>query len=228
MQPGHVNYPLTGLINKVRHYCKNRHLGCLTKAFLVDLTLHEKECVHKTIKCPHWSCRQEVILSKFYEHAVNSKCCTITKQGTTDRVVTVSASMKVRSSKDKTLLDQKDNNWNLFCFDVGGEKFYVHIQYLKKSEVLAIYVAAGPTNNYYQAKMKIIDSSNPHQEISITRDVIPLDEVPSSSFNRREAIMTEKRCWFVPKCSLDSLVKVQKGKNDVSIMIIRLHVNIIR
>ena len=200
----------------------------MTKSFLVDLTKHEKECVHKTIKCPHWKCRQDVILSKFYDHAVNSECC-ITEpdeNGTNDQVA-VTVFMKVRGPKDNTLLNQEDKNWKLVCFDVSGEKFYVHLQYLKKSEVMAIYVAAGPTDNSYQAKMKIVDDSNPHQEISITRDVIPLDEVPNSSFNRREAIMAEKRCWFVPKCSLDSLFRVQKGRNGVSQMVVRVLVNII-
>ena len=221
MQPGHVNYPLAGLIDKVRHFCKNRHLGCDTKAFLVDLSKHEKKCAYnKTIKCPHWRCRQDVILSDFYDHAVNSACCSIFEPGT---ILRVHFTLPVRSSKDKTFSGQKDKNWTLVCL---AEKFYVHIQYLKKSEVMVIYVATGPTENYYQAEMKIVDDNNPHQEISITRDVIPLDEVPKSSFNRREAIMAEKRCWFVPKCSLDSLINVQ-NYDGVSRMFVKVLVNII-
>ena len=222
MQPGHVNYPLTGLIDKVRHFCKNRHLGCDTKAFLVDLSKHEKKCAYnKTIKCPHWRCRQDVILSDFYDHAVNSACCSIFEPGT---ILRVHFTLPVRSSKDKTFSGQKDKNWTLVCL---GEKFYVHIQYLKKSEVMVIYVATGPTENYYQAEMKIVDDNNPRQNISIIRDVIPLDEASVVS-STTEALLAEKRCWFVPKFTLDSFHDVETDCRGVSRMPIRVIVNIIR
>ena len=88
----------------------------------------------------------------------------------------------------------------------------------EKAEVLAIYVAVGPTDNFYQAKMKI------GKKTGSIRDVIPLDQVPKSSFNRREPILAEKRCWIVPKCTLDTF-HIHRHSSRKSF---RLRVNIIR
>ena len=227
MQPGHVIYPLTRLIDKVRHFCKFRENGCNTKDFLVDLTGHEKKCVHKTIKCPQTNCRKEVILSKFWDHAVNSDCCALFQIGSMDQTAEIRAGMFVRSSTDKTLLKQKNKTWRLFCFEASAEKFYVDIHYMKNLKLLVLYVATGPTEIYYQAKMKIVDDNNPRQNISIIRDVIPLDEASVVS-STTEALLAEKRCWFVPKFTLDSFHDVETDCRGVSRMPIRVIVNIIR
>jgi len=224
MQPGHVNYPLTGLIDKVRHFCKFRENGCSTKDLLIDLTHHEKECVYKSIKCPR--CPQEVIMSRFYEHAVNSQCCYLFGDQQGPGLLTIF--LPVRSPTDKTPLTLKDKSWKLACLQVNGEKFYVHVEYFHKSELMAIYVSVGPTGLSYQAKMWIDDNdtNNPGQNISVIRNVIPLDEASIASSSKK-AKLAEKRGWFVPKCSLDSLINISTDKDGVSSMDIDLNVNIL-
>jgi len=221
---GYVNYPLSELIDKVRHYCKYKHLGCETKEFLGDLSSHEKECVHRKIQCPQVNCRKEVTLSKYFDHAVTSNCCVMIKN-CHRHVAVVSIILKVKSSTEKTLLMQDDEMSKLQYFGYDGEQFYVCVQYLEDSEMMAIYVAAGPTDNDYQAEMKIVDDHNRSQSITIIRDVIPLDEASIASSNRK-TLLAEKRCWFIPKCTLDSLLKIQTNRDGVSKMCLSVFLDI--
>jgi len=227
---GYANYPLSELIEKVRHFCKYKHLGCETKEFLVDLESHEKECVHRKIQCPQVNCRKLVTLSKFSDHAETSECCRMTDNCYHKHLAVVTISLKVTSPTHMTLLMQEDEKVEmskLQYFDYSGEKFYVCIQYLENSEIMAIYVATGPTDIDYEAKMMIWDDYNQSQNISIIRDVIPLDEASIASSNHK-ALLAEKRCWFIPKCSLDSLLKIETDRYGVSKIYISVMLDIMK
>ena len=166
-------------------------------------------------------------MSKFFDHAIASQCCFLIASVPQPHLPGLfCVCLNVRSPKDKTLLTQEDQYWMLACLQVHGEKFYAHLQYFVKSELMAIFVSAAPSNISYQAKMWIEDTNNPGQNISVIRNVIPLDEASIAS-SSQEATLAEKRCWFVPKRSLDSLINIRTDRDGVSGMVIYLNVNLI-
>lgn len=233
MRPDDVNTLASGLIDRVRHFCKYKHMGCKEKSYLNKLSAHETVCDYKTIRCPQSNCRKEVGLFMFHVHAKNSACSACSAvvtigKGSFDGVM-VSSNFRVISLTDKTPFEhgKAGLNWKLRYFTKGGDIFYVATDYLVNSSLFAVFVTMLPKKNkpciLHQAKMSIKDENNPHQNICMIRDVIPLEKAPSSEAE----VLSEDRCWFVPKRTLDSLLNIRVGTDGVYHMSIMVAVDII-
>ena len=240
MRPDDVNTLASGLIDRVRHFCKYKHMGCKEKAYLNKLSTHETMCNYKTIRCPKSNCRKEVELVKYHEHAKNSFCCgnavtsgmggLVKLQSRSPPVdtVTVASKFRVISLTDKTPFNRNIGlTWKLRYFTKGGDIFYVATDYFEKSSLFAVFVTTLPKKDnpfiLHQAKMSIKDENNPHQDICMIRDVIPLDKAPSSEAE----VLSEDRCWFVPKRTLDALFNIRVGTDGLYHMSITVAVDIL-
>ena len=70
-----TNTIVNKLIEKIQHPCKYKQFGCQVKNTLEEIRKHEDKCLERTIKCPHLSCKSEVHIRKYHDHAINSPSC---------------------------------------------------------------------------------------------------------------------------------------------------------
>jgi len=106
------------VIENIDHKCK--FAACQELFPLDKLEEHEKVCSHRTVKCPHLNCAEEIALSKLPAHIVSKGCCG-------DKIPTVIPMDSTDHIKRRFMFteDTKDMYWTSSLFSYDGILFVV-------------------------------------------------------------------------------------------------------
>jgi len=173
-----TNSIVNKLIERIQHPCKYKQFGCQVENSLKEILRHEDKCRERTIKCPHLSCKSEVQMRDYHNHASSSSSCNM-HPNKRKRSKTFH-SCYFQSSKEKGP-PFTDIEWKMRAFVDHGERFYLHSHYNHEVETFVFYVtiAVKPRKaSKYLAKMTLKNPDDERKSVSITQNVISMASAP--------------------------------------------------
>ena len=199
----------------VDHKCKFAFYGCDVKMKLEQIVVHEETCPERTVICPKVTCKEEVQLRKFNEHATKSKC-SVPKLAGSDRCT--SRLLKLIVAPPGSELNPNENlSFDMISFQDHDLTFYFLSFYLASKNFSSLFIFSVmlpddmETASKYNARITVGRSQ---RKLTFEGSVLSIEDLPK--FEDKKAKM---KYWFVAHDALESFSVREPDRVGVPILV---------
>jgi len=62
------------IIQRIQHPCYFKDAGCVFRCNINSIEEHEKNCIFRGVRCPHWACDEMISLTGLTSHVIRREC----------------------------------------------------------------------------------------------------------------------------------------------------------